>query len=300
MAGTLDKSLINSFIPTIVAQKAITKLPTPVVLVPFINNDYSNEVAQKGDVVRIAKNGALSAQNKTANTAVTLQNNADSEVLVTLNQHKEVSMAIEDIARAESSPDVFAGYVQDAVITILESMETYAFTVAQGLSAITGTAYDNALDLAEITLARKTLTDNRAPIQNRGLFLSTEEYSNVLTIANIDQNQMYGGNQAIAEGRVPRVRGFDVFESILVQAPASPTTGFDNLAIHKDALAIAARALPVVGAGYGVDQFIINMAGLPIRVTYGYDASYLAKTFTVDALFGCSILRSELGYVMKS
>ena len=48
--------------------------------------------------------GALTVNDKAANTAVTLQTPDDSAVSVTLNKHKEVSFLIEDIARAFARP----------------------------------------------------------------------------------------------------------------------------------------------------------------------------------------------------
>lgn len=297
MATTIDKGKLDSFIPTVVAQDALNKLEAPVNLTRFVNKDFSTNLGSYGDTVKIAKTGALTVNDKAANTAVTRQAPADSEVTVSLDNHKEVTFSIEDPAQIESRPDVVQEYLQDAILEIMEAMEIGGFTVAQSLTnTVSGTAYESDIDLADIRTARKDLTDNRAPMTNRALFLDTTQYNILLASNNIAYTQNYGNNAAIANGTVPTLYGFEVYESLFVQNDSVTTAGVDNLAIHRNALTMVARALPTHGNGMGVQQTILTRDGMPpIRVTQHYDPNLLGIQVTVDALYGHKVLRDELG-----
>lgn len=79
---------------TMVAAQALGKLKSNTVLAGIINRNYDNEVASAGKIVSIPFRGALSVNDKAANTAYTLQNPSDSSVNVTLSKHKEVKAGL--------------------------------------------------------------------------------------------------------------------------------------------------------------------------------------------------------------
>lgn len=297
MATTIDKGNVDSFIPTIVAQDALNKLSAPINLTQFINKDFSLDLATAGDVVRVAKTGSLSVNDKAANTEVTRQAPEDSNITVTLDKHKEVTFMVEDVAQIESRPDVIQEYLQDAILEVMEQMEQDGFVIGQSLTnTVTGTAYESNLELADIRTARKDLTDNRAPMTNRALFLDTEQYNVLLATSDVSYLQNYGNNSAIADGMVPTLYGFQVYESLFVQNASSPTAGVDNLALHRNALTMVSRALPTYGNGNGVRQTLLTRDGMPpIRITQHYDPNLLGLQVTVDALYGHAVLRNELG-----
>lgn len=297
MATTLDKGNVDSFIPTIVAQDALNKLSAPINLTQFINKDFSLDLANAGDTVRVAKTGALSVNDKAANTEVTKQAPDDSAITVSLDKHKEVTFLVEDIAQIQSRPDVIQEYLQDAVLEIMEQMEKDGFVIAQSLTGtVTGTAYESNLELADVRVARKDLTDNRAPVSGRALFLDTTQYNVLLGTNDISYLQNYGSNVAVADGRVPTLYGFEVYESLFVQNASSPVAGVDNIAMHRNALTMVARALPTYGNGQGVRQTLLTRDGMPpIRITQHFNADLLGLQVTVDALYGHAVLRNELG-----
>ena len=109
---------------TMVAAQSLGKLKSNTVLARIVNRDYDAEVANAGKIVSVPIRGALSVNDKAANTAYTLQAVSDSSVRVTLNKHKEVSFLIEDPARAMASYDALSGYMADAVLGIAEQIDT--------------------------------------------------------------------------------------------------------------------------------------------------------------------------------
>ena len=81
--ANITATLLNNSIPTIIAAKALGYLKANTVLARLVNRDWSNEVARYGQVVSIPSTGALVANNKSANTVVTLQVPDDSSAAIT-------------------------------------------------------------------------------------------------------------------------------------------------------------------------------------------------------------------------
>jgi len=66
----------------------------------------------------------------------------------------------------------------------------------------------------------------------------------------------------------------------------------NNLAFHRDAFCLVNRPLePAIG---GAESVTLNMGGLAVRVTYGYDMTYKRNMMTWDMLIGTKTLYPEL------
>ncbi len=114
---TIDVTKAAVFIPEVWAQRVLATIYAKNPTIGCVLHDYSEEVAQEGDIVHIQKRGALASHNKTAGTAVTLNNPTGATIPVTLSNHKEVSFLVEDVAEAQSNTSLIDGYTQDADCT---------------------------------------------------------------------------------------------------------------------------------------------------------------------------------------
>lgn len=290
-------SNLQNFAPTITAQRALNTLQGDITMLPFVRKEFSQDIANYGDAVNVGKYARLSSNSTAPGNDITLQNPNATSVNIELDQYEETSISIDDKASAISRPNPLQGYMEEAMMAQIEQMEEFLFSVANGFSNSVGD-YSSDTDIARIREAKKTLTDNRAPQANRGLFLDTNSYSNLIGSNDLGFAQNYGDNQAIAEGRVPRLYGFNSFESIYV--PVS-TGEVDSVAMHQEALAMVARPLPTSGDGAVLEQFTVSREGFPaLRVTIDYNSTKRALQLTVDSLYGASILRDELGLLVKS
>ncbi|NPV85996.1 MAG: hypothetical protein HPY45_08320 [Anaerolineae bacterium] len=146
-----------AFIPEIWAQKALEVLRSNVVLAKLVTKDTDVATFQVGDVLHIPYPGTFTAQDKSANTAVTLQTpSGGADLSVTLNKHKEVSFLIEDPARAQANQDLMDRYINSAVPAIAEAIENDLFALYAGLSGSVGTSGTD-ITAATIRSARKAL-----------------------------------------------------------------------------------------------------------------------------------------------
>jgi hypothetical protein len=76
-----------------------------------------------------------------------------------------------------------------------------------------------------------------------------------------------------------------------------PQGGY-NLAAHRNAITLVSRPLAEVPAGMGVVTSVVQLDGLGIRMTAGYDQVAQKYRVTVDLLYGVKTLDPRLGVVV--
>jgi hypothetical protein len=69
-------------------------------------------------------------------------------------------------------------------------------------------------------------------------------------------------------------------------------------AFHRNAVALISRPLAQPAGGTGVRSAVMDMGGIGIRVTIGYDMDYQGHRVTVDLLCGVKLLDKNLGCVV--
>lgn len=286
---------------TIIAMEVITQIRKDSVLVKRCRRDFDTEVAQYGKVVRVPVIGALSANDKTAGSDVTIQDATSTYKDVTLNKLKEATFIIEDIDAALSRNDLLQAYMGSAVKALVEKVEDDMFTLVTGFSQGVGT-YGTDTTAANVRLARKTLTDGGVPRSDRTLVLSTKDISALLLADSqfLASANNTGDPTKVAEGIIGRYMGFDVMESNAV--PLDNTTHTHNLAFHKEAMALVIRPLEPAPTGLGAVSSVVSdpVSGLSVRVTLSYNSARMGVQCTADMLYGFGELRDTFGVEVKS
>lgn len=298
MVDTMGTTQSANFIPELWANSALGKLDAELNLAKNVARDFEFVSAQEGDTIHIPVRGSLSANAKVSGTGVTLQNPTATKVDVTLDQHFEVTFAVDDIAKAQANQDIMNGYIEDAVSVLAEKIET---ALASLYGSLTGTVINSAGgDIIEddILDAREALTNARAPRSNRFLYLDPSQVNVLLKLERFTTPEKYGSGVPVQEGELGKIHGFRVFESLFVQSAGSPSL-VQNIAMHRNAMVLAMRPLPEPKAP-GAVATVIEKDGLGIRVVYSYNADQLADQVTLDVLYGVGVLRSAQGMVIRS
>lgn len=298
MANEITKSLLDSFIPTVAAATAMETLKERRGLSRFVNTDFSNEVRQFGEAVKVGFLGDLgTADSKAAGSAYAFTGPADSDVTITLNQHKYKSVLIEDTGRALARPDVLQGYINEAIFSVLKDIDV---SIANLALTFSNTKDETSNHYDDIVTLRETLVGNKAPIEGPFIYaVSASKYADLLKDDDINKVLNFGG--AVAQtANLPQVAGMSIFETQLIQSGGSPVRKY-NMAFHRDAIGLAIRPLPVDGDGMGVKQGVYNdpVSGLSIRLTMGYDNSLGGMTARAEVLYGVSIMRQGLAVALK-
>jgi hypothetical protein len=288
---------VNDSIPTIVAAEALGYLKANTVLAQLVARDWDDDVARYGQTVDITRRGALTVNDKAANTPVTLQTPADTKTSVTLNKHKEVSFIVEDLAQMFSRPNIIGGYIEDAMKVIAEQVDTDIAALYSGFSQTIDAT--GGLSNANFIEARRLLNAANAPTGDRFAVLHEDAEAEALKLEEIINRDYRGDDaaRAMRDGFVGRVAGFDVFMDQKIRVAGGQCK---NLFFHRNAIVLVTRPLVMASPGMGVVQRTMAEDGLGIRVTMSYDTDHLGWKVTLDLLYGVAELRDNHGVVVST
>ena len=281
------KTTAANFIPEIWSDEVVATYQKSLVAANLIKK--LNFRGKKGDSVHIPKPGRGSANAKAASTQVTLNTDTASEVVVSIDQHWEYSVLIEDIVETQALASMRQFYTDDAGYALARKVDslllqlgrgvnggdgtdayTGAYSGADGTTAYTGTA--GALTDAAIRRTIQRLDDNDVPMDGRFLIVPPSSRNTLMGIARFTEQAFVGeaGNaNTIRNGEVGNVYGIPVF----VTSNADAATDGDRIALlgHKDFAVLAEQQA--------------------VRTQTQYKQEYLGNLFTADTIFGVKELR---------
>jgi hypothetical protein len=288
-----------TFIPEIWAQTALQALRSRIRLAKRVTKDSDVATFTTGDVLHLTVPGTFVANNKTANGNVTTQSPTDGEVTVTLNQHKEVTILVEDVVRAQANQNLMERYARNAVIPLANAIEDALFALYAGFSTSTGT---NGTDVtpALMRTAGKILDDANVDEEDRFMVLSTKDHAAILGASELSAYFANANAQAITDAQVRHVLGFDVLKSNRVPVVVGSPNSTKNLAGTGEMALLAMRGLPTDGIGVEQINVTDEESGLVIRQTSSYNANALGWQITWDVLYGVAEMRDACGLVVLS
>ena len=302
--ANITSTVAAPFLPEIWAQRALDVLRANIVLARLVARDIDYEPGWVGKQLNIPYPGTFTAQDKAADTAVTLQTPTGAVTkAVTLNKHKHVSFLVEDVARLQTNVNLIDRYVASAAIALAEAIEKDLFALYASLSNTVGTAGNN-LTSAVLRDALRTLDENKAPTQPRYLVISPKDHVALLNDTALQNYFAFADRNAIANGAIARLYGFDVFMSQLVPVvTGTPDTTY-NLAFHPEAFILAMRPMAEppggMAAGAQIATVVDQESGLAIQVVQSYSPQYLGVQVTLHVLYGVAVLRPELAVQVLS
>lgn len=281
------RTTADKFIPEIWSDEVVATYKNNLVAANLIKK--LNFRGKKGDSVHIPKPGRGSANAKAASTQVTLNTDTASEVIVSIDQHWEYSILIEDIVETQALASMRQFYTDDAGYALARKVDsmilqlgrgvnggdgtdayTGAYSGADGTTAYTGTA--GALTDAAIRRTIQRLDDANVPMDGRFLIVPPSTRNTLMGIARFTEQAFVGeagAGNTIRNGEVGNVYGIPVF----VTSNADAATDGDRIALlgHKDFAVLAEQQA--------------------VRTQTQYKQEYLGNLFTADTIFGVKELR---------
>lgn len=302
--GVITSSNVANAIVKLVAVDALPALMGNLVMGNLVNRDFEPQLAQAGDTINVPIPPTLVANNiAEAGTVVTQSPNLGN-AQITLNTHAEATFQIPDVTKVLAVPDLLQLYMRPAVVALAEKIETDLLGLYSQFTANlpVGTA-GSAITEATIDLAETALFQSKVPAsQPKYLVTDANTYSQLRQIARFSEFQTAGeaGLRAIIDGSVGKIKDFYVFRSQFVSKTGSSPTTTNNVAFAKDAIGLVVRRLPQPLPGTGAIAEYAEFGNFGIRVVMSYQPNTLAQQFTVDVLYGCSVLRNGFGVQVKS
>ncbi len=290
----------TGFIPEVWAATALGALKANTVMARLVNRNFENAVANFGDIINVPRRGALSVNDKAANTQITLQTPSADTVQVTLNKYKEVSFLVEDVAAAQANQSIIDGYVLDGMMALAEQIDSDILALYSGFSTtpIDARTGSGGIVAATVTEARRLLNSAKVPLTDRHVVWHEDAEKELLSLGQFTNAQYDPANAtALSEASLGRKYGFNHYMDQQVKTAASECK---NLAFHRDAITMAARPLPAPPADTGVRSTVMIEDGFSIRIMWQYSLKDKGMIVSLDCLYGVAELRDAFAVVIRS
>jgi N4-gp56 family major capsid protein len=291
------------FIPTIIAQKALGRFASYMNLGKTVARDFDFAPSSVGATISVPKRGTVSANAKVAGSNVTVQNPTATNVTVTLDQHWEATIGIDDVTAVLQNQDTMNGYAEDMAIALAEKVEAKLAALHASLTnTVTFDTTSATTQENSFLKVRERMVLNKIP-KNTPIYgyMHPTVITKLLQIDRFTRMDAYGKSGIIAEGALGRIGGIDIFESQMVDPTGSPVC-YHNLCYTRNAFILAARPLPAVPAGYGAVSQVINDpdVNMGLRVISSYDPKMQSMNITLDVLFGVAVLDDRCAVEFES
>ena len=305
MGGAVDNTSAAKFIPEIWSDEVIAAYQTNLVLANLVKK--MSMTGKKGDVIHVPKPTRGSAHAKVANTAVTIQNSVESEVLININKHYEFSRLIEDITEVQALASLRQFYTGDAGYGLAKQVDSdlialgksfgdgdgtdwvhsnvYSFDGSTGIQtyALDQVASTDVFNDAGFRDAIQKLDDADVPMDNRTFTVPPSLRNAIMGVDRYMSSDFVEG-RGVQNGKIGNLYGIDVYVSSnlpTIETAAENTAGGAVKAAilcHKDTLVLAEQQA--------------------IRSQTQYKQEWLGTLYTADTLYGVQVLRPDAGIVL--
>lgn len=277
---------LNGVFLSQISQASLAYLSNAFAPLRGITTDFSTDIASAGqsvttrfatvpDVVNIAADGyAPVAGNTTART-------------ITLDQHRGVSLGFTDIEVLQSSINFERLFLAPMVQALGADMFGQLWNLVTEANFAQTPLSSSAANFDRsdvIDLAQQLTSSAKAPKFGRAMILNPAYYGAVLKTfisAEIPTITEFKANNT-----VPRVSGFEVYESDLCDANGQNLAGF---AMHSSALIMAARRVNPEAAlqdSIEISEVVVPDLGLPLTFRRYYSRELGQTVINVSCIWG--------------
>ena len=201
--------------------------------------DYSALATKGSQSVAIPRGSDLTVGAKSEDTLLNGQHFTYGADTIALAQRAAL-VNVDDIARIQSSFDIELDLISRMGVALADDLDTVIYTElrkanASPLSHIvkyTDTG-NNDVEIKDITTASKLLTIQKVPFMDRYMLIGPTQMDYVMNISSFVEAHRLGSPEAIRNGVIGRLYGFNVVLSNV------PETNNEILFYHKSAAAFA-------------------------------------------------------------
>ena len=282
---TVNNTNHASFIPKLWSDEIIAEYEKSLVMKPLVKS--MKMTGKKGDTINIPMPQRGEANQKVAETQVTLVADTSGNKQVIIDQHWEYSRLIEDITSVQALASMRKFYTQDAGYALATRVDSDLIQAAlDGWTAI-GHMTDTGLVVPAVEGSAgdfsdqgfrdgiQILDDNNVPMDSRKLVIPPAARNHIMGIDRYVSSDFVNG-RGVVNGKIGELYGVDVYVSTNLTANAAGEK--PCLLFHTDALVIAEQ--------------------MGVRTQTQYKQEYLADLMTADTLYGFDDYRPDSGVVM--
>jgi hypothetical protein len=275
------------FIPELWSSEVLLATESALLMAPKVMR-YDSMVQGKGDTIHIPNLSNLSANDKTASAQVTLQAPTETEVQISVDQHKEASFLVEDILAVQSNNDLMSNYTSKAGYAIAQAVDSDLLGLYSSLTTTDVGTYGLDVSKPVILQGIETLELADVPYEDRYLILDPTQGTALYKIDEFVKTDYLGEYQSAkptATGLRNRYSwgsffGVEVYLTNQVPSTAGTPTQIHNVLFQKEAFALAMQVAP--------------------RTQSDYILEYLGHLVVVDTIYGVKVLRGDFGVEVRS
>jgi N4-gp56 family major capsid protein len=297
-SNTVTKANATHFIPELWSDEVIAAYKKSLVLANLVQK--MPMTGKKGDTMHIPKPTRGSANAKTAADTVTIQQNTNDELVITIDKHFEYSRLIEDITDVQAFDSLRKFYTDDAGYALGLKVDEELFTLGKALGDGDGSSWvhsaafqfntttgaaeaydaDGATDIGSFNDAGfrdliQALDDENVPMDNRVLVIPPSAVNEIRGIDRYNSSDFVDG-RSVQNGQIGTLYGIDVYVS--TNAPVIETGVKAGLLMHKDAFVLCEQ--------------------MAVRSQTQYKQEFLSTLYTADTIYGLDVYRPECGLVI--
>ena len=305
--GMVDNASAATFIPEIWSDEVVAAYKSNLVLANLVKKMSMS--GKKGDTIHVPKPLRGSATAKQANTAVTIQNGTEEEVLIAINKHFEFSRLIEDITEVQALASLRQFYTGDAGYGLSKQVDedlfllgkkfgddngsgtdwihsnTYNFSGTSGIEsyATDAVAASDVFNDAGFRAAIQKLDDADVPMDGRSFVVPPSIRNAIMGVDRYMSSDFVDG-RGVKNGQIGNLYGIDVYTTSncpVLETAAENAAGGEvkgAMLFHKDAMVLAEQQA--------------------VRSQTQYKQEFLGTLYTADFLYGTQVLRPEAGLVL--
>lgn len=303
--GFVDNTSAATFVPEIWSDEIRAAYEKNLILANLVKKMSMS--GKKGDTIHVPAPIRGAAYAKAENTAVTVQNDTESEVQIVIDKHYEYSRIIEDITEVQALASLRNFYTGDAGYALARQIDNDLFALGKSLGNGDGSSWANSAvfyndastgltsyavdtvaaadvftDAAFRALIQKQ-DDADVPMDNRAFVIPPSLRNAIMGIDRYVSSDFVGG-QVVQNGKIGSLYGIDVYVSSncpVIETATDNAAGGDVKAamlIHQDTLILAEQ----VG----------------VRSQTQYKQEFLGTLYTADTLYGVKAYRPDSGFVL--
>lgn len=214
----------NTFITTKeIARQLLPRLIENLVFPNLVYKDFSSEfVLGKGATIQVKKPVILTASDFDESTGTSAQGVSEESVEVTLDKLATVDVEFGAIQRATNVDGLNRLFLDPAAIALAQKINSDGLLLYKDIPYIGGAAGTTPDALSDFTAARLSLNNRNVPVSPRYALWDPTAESKFLEIDSVIEADKSGTTQALRNGSIGRLMGFDNYMS---QAVKSHTIG---------------------------------------------------------------------------
>ncbi len=275
---TLAELITAAFIPQMFSKNVIETVKSNLVVAANVNVEYRSDL-RMGYVVNIPLMAAVSDSEVTPGTEPTPQDALGSPTSITVDQWREATIEISDMASIQDIVGYLAKAAVETAYTIVKRVDTALGARFQTLQASTVYGSDGQTFTDDIVLAiQETLDEGDVPAE-RVIIIDPSTRADIFKIDKFVRTD-YQRETAIPTGRLGQMYGMPV---LITNNLTAATTGNYGVIMHRDALALVTQQSPRTRVDVQVNKFRTLML--------------------TDVIYGSAVLRTTFGqsfYTRKS